>query len=201
LSVLIGGEEEAASQQTKSPVAPLLAAALLFVGLALVGGSTGGSQSQVEEPGGDSSLLHDLGSPVDTVEQFVAALNYGFVDEVVSAVALDAGIIELPYLPTPASPTRLSSTVGIFQDIDAAIAMYGCNATDGTRATEVECAIAYDSDFIREFRAQNLRGRMVFEVRGGLIAGASVLEMDEPLAGIEDTATRFDSWLRARFGP
>jgi len=177
--------------------AGILGLLLVFVTLLLALVAFGSGPVEVDPAGRgnrlDSSLLHDLGGPVDTVEQFMTALSYGQTEVVAGAIAPDADTIALPFLSGPASQIR--DTVAIFQDIDAVIQMFGCAAdTPGPDevAARVMCSIVYNSDFIRDLASRPVRGTMDFLVVDGLIARVQVF-LEEPPGG--GTRAGFDRWL------
>lgn len=170
----------------------LIAAALLLSVVVLGSGSDRIEDDPAdEERRQDSSLLHDLGGPVDAVEQFMTALSYGQAEVVAAAVAADADVIELPFLSAPAEQVR--TTMATFRDIGGVIQMFGCGADPppiDSASVRVTCSVAYTSDFIRHLDSPHLRGTMEFLVVDGLV-GRVRTDMESPLAD----GGAFDRWL------
>ncbi len=171
----------------------LLISIVLLLSVVALGSGSGGMETESvdEERRLDSSLLHDLGGPVDAVEQFMTALSYGQTEVVAAAVAADADVIELPLLSAPAE--QIASTMATFQDIGGVIQMFGCSADSpavDSAAVGVTCSVAYTSDFIRHLDSPYLRGTMDFLVVDGLVGRVRV-EMESPLAD----KRAFDRWL------
>lgn len=167
---------------------------MLVAGMSATRSPTPIPQAEPEAVSEESSLLHRLGEPVDVVEQFVSALNYGNTEAVVQAISPEAGEIQLPLLSTTARRAQIQEMVALFQDVNAVIEMFGCTSIGGfTPRVDVRCSVAYDSDFVRDMMAENLRGTMSFSVEDGLIVEAGVTELVSPLDG--DVRRRFDEWL------
>jgi hypothetical protein len=142
----------------------------------------------------DTRLLHPIGGPVDTVERFISALNYGDADTVRASLAPDARAIEMPFLRTP--PERITGALRVYRAINAVIEVFGCRSgtDDGRAGIDVICAIAYDSDFVRALGSENLRGTMRFVVSEGGISAITVPHLDLPAAA-RDVDGVFGAWL------
>jgi len=171
----------------------LLAVIALLFAFVAVGSAVGRSGVNTEGGRPETSLLHELGGPVDVVEQFMSAVSYGQSEIAAGAIAADADSIQFPLLSI--SPEEIGPTVGMLQDIRASIQMYGCRAGALYReppAVAVRCWIAYVSDFTRDLETRPLRGTMNFRVGDGTISRVTV---DLEPSDRNDLREAFDEWL------
>jgi hypothetical protein len=179
--VTISTDDEPPSPERVGPGIALAVVATLLAVLAF-GGDLFRAGPTVE-----TSLRHELGQPVDVVEQFVAALNYGQLEGAARALAADADRFELPFRSSPPEP--IATTLATFRDTGSAIQMFGCESgASAGHATVVSCSVAYVDDFVRELESEYLRGAMDFLVEGNQIR--TVLA-DLPLPARE----RYQTWL------
>jgi hypothetical protein len=143
--------------------------------------------AQVEE----SSLLHPLGSPVDRVERFISALNYGSAYAVEASLAPVVDRIELPFQRS--SRETIVEGIQFFGAIHAVIEVFGCRLTetDDAPSADVICAIAFDSDLVRALGSENLRGVMRFRVSEDGISSITVPHVDLPIVTPSDIDAAF----------
>jgi hypothetical protein len=159
----------------------------LAVAVALLAALAFGAHALRTNSFNETSLLHELGQPVDVVEQFVAALNYGQLDVAAGSIAAGAARVELPFQSSP--PDQIAATLAIFRDSGAAIQMFGCEPRSSAgNSTFVACSVSFVNDFVREQEAEYLRGTMEFVVEDERIQRVS---SDLVLTGEE----RFEAWL------
>jgi len=139
----------------------------------------------------ESSLLHPLGSPVDRVERFISALNYGSAYAVEASLAPVVDRIELPFQRS--SRETIVEGIQFFGAIHSVIEVFGCRltGTDDAPSADVVCAIAFDSDLVRALGSENLRGVMRFRVSEDGISSITVPHVDLPIVTPADIDAAF----------